>query len=162
MLSTATADKAAGEQALADKTAADKAGADGSRKGLGKEKKLGKGATPKRSACGLRYAPAGGGCGPALGAVKVAAHMKRPAGLKPSIVASKVIKTDGHVKQVDLKSIKVKEMLIHYDGRREAFGCLGYSLVEKTLGPKASHVVMTASRKWARAQLLKFFDAQHI
>ena len=62
------------------------------------------------------------------------------------------------VKKVCLKNLKKAALLKTYVDRKEAFGCLRYTHVEKELGPKTSHAIMTATRKWARSELIAFYN----
>lgn len=65
-----------------------------------------------------------------------------------------------YVIKVSLKHVLTVAEVSDYATRREAYGCRGYTLVNAELSSKSMNVVV-ATRKWARAQLLNFWDKHY-
>ena len=82
--------------------------------------------------------------------------LKRPAHAAAAVPAAKAKATKGVIKVAPIDLAPIRAEVKDYKGRREAFGCKGYSLVNSKLS--ADDDKLADTRKWARGELVKIWD----
>lgn len=82
--------------------------------------------------------------------------LKRPAHAAAAVPAAKAKATKGVIKVAPIDLAPIRAEVKDYKGRREAFGCKGYSLVNSKLS--ADDDKLAETRKWARGELVKIWD----